>query len=55
MYWSAGRPKSRLENRWVECLFLGVQDRSDEVVIGTREGAFKITNREVVGWSEGRG
>ena len=37
MYLRAGKPKSRFEDRWMEDLFLGVQDRSDEAVIGTRE------------------
>ena len=31
------RWRSRLEDRWMEDLFFGVQDRSDEVVIGTRD------------------
>ena len=41
MWLKAGKPKSRLEDRWKEGLFLGVQDRSDEVVVGTRDGVFK--------------
>ena len=41
MYLKAGKQKSRLEDRWLEGLFLGVQDRSDEVVVGTRDGVYK--------------
>ena len=36
-----GKNGSRLNDIWHEALFLGVQDRSDEVVVGTRDGAFK--------------
>ena len=35
MYLKAGKPKSRLDDRWLEGLFVGFQDRSDEIVIGT--------------------
>ncbi len=41
MYLAAGKQKSRLLDRWHEGLFLGVQDRSNEVVIGTRDGVVK--------------
>ena len=41
MYLKAGKPASRLGDRWFEGLFLGVQDRSDEVLIGTRDGVVK--------------
>ena len=35
----AGKPRSRLRDRWMKCLFLGTWDGSDEVVIGTRDGS----------------
>ena len=41
MYLRAGKPRSRLEDRWFEGLFLGVQDKSDEVLIGRRDGVVK--------------
>ena len=41
MYLAAGKLKSKLSDRWCEGLFLGVQDRSDEVVIGTGDGVVK--------------
>ena len=41
MYLEAGKLKSQLTDRWREGIFLGVQDRSDEVLVGTREGVFK--------------
>ncbi len=37
-YLEAGKPKSRLSDRWREGLFHGVQERSDEVVVCTRDG-----------------
>ena len=37
MYWRAGKPRSRLQDRWTRGLFCGVQDRSDEVAAGTRD------------------
>ena len=41
MYLLAGKQPSRLVDRWLEGLFLGVQDKSDEVLIGTRDGVVK--------------
>jgi hypothetical protein len=41
LYLEAGKLKSQLQDRWHEGIFLGVQDRSDEVLVGTREGVFK--------------
>ena len=41
MYLMAGKQPSRLMDRWFEGLCLGVQDRSDEVLIGTRDGVVK--------------
>ena len=46
----AGKPKSRLEDRRVESVFLGVQDRSDEVAIGTRDGVVKARSASWTGW-----
>ncbi len=41
MYLEAGKLRSQLQDRWHEGIFLGVQDRSDEVLVGTREGVVK--------------
>ena len=41
MYLKAGKNGSKLDDRWNSGLFLGVQDRSDEVVVGTESGVFK--------------
>jgi hypothetical protein len=41
MYLPTGKRVSTLRDRWLVGLFLGVQDCSDEVVIGTEHGIFK--------------
>jgi hypothetical protein len=41
MYLPTGKRVSTLRDRWLVGLFLGVQDCSDEVVIGTEMGVFK--------------
>ena len=41
LYVETGKLRSQLQDRWHEGIFLGLQDRSDEVLVGTREGVFK--------------
>ena len=51
----AGEPWSRLEDRWMGGLFLGVQDNSDEVETGTRDGVIKarrVCRGSTLSWSE---
>ena len=52
----AGKNGSCLYDRWHETLLLGVQDRSDDVVVvGTRDGAFKARTVRRLNPGQGRG
>ena len=50
MYLRPVKPKSRLENSWMEGLLLGVQDRFDEVAIGMRGGVVQARTVKRVRW-----
>ena len=42
LYLPAGKRQSKWHDRWLEGLFLGVCDDSDEVLVGTPEGVFRV-------------
>ena len=36
------RGRAKLENRWEEGVWLGIADRTNEVIVGTSEGVMKV-------------
>ena len=41
-YVAQGKKRAKLEARWFTGVYLGLVDRSDEVIIGTDQGCFKV-------------
>ena len=47
--------KDKFENRWEEGVWLGVVDRTNEVIVGTSEGVIKVKDVKRVEFGQGRG
>ena len=47
LYLPSGKLQSRLHDRWMEGLYYGLQDASDEILVGTQEGVMKARSFKV--------